>query len=67
MLSLECTVMKMYKFKTVTDWNLERFDETVEKLLNDGWVINGGISVTAPGTNSTIYAISLTKLIEKSA
>ena len=57
----------MYKFKTVTDWNLERFDETVEKLLNDGWVINGGISVTARSSEAMTYAICLTKLVEKSA
>ncbi len=36
-----------YEYRTVMDWDDEDFDTTCAEHLNNGWIAQGGVSVTA--------------------
>ena len=57
----------MIKFETVTHWKRNEFDATVTKYLNDGWKLEGGISVTVNLAGDVLYFIGMTKNISESA
>ncbi len=55
----------MIKFKTITRYDIEMFDREVNKYLNDGWELVGGVSVAINSSSRDYcYAISVTKEVE---
>ena len=57
----------MIKFETITHWKRNEFDATVTKYLNDGWKLEGGISVTVNLAGDVLYFVGMTKNISESA
>ena len=57
----------MIKFETVTHWKRNEFDVAVTKYLNDGWKLEGGISVTVNLAGDVLYFVGMTKNISESA
>lgn len=58
----------MIKFETVTHWKRNEFDVAVTKYLNDGWKLQGGISVTVnSASEDVLYFVGMTKNISESA
>ena len=57
----------MIKFETVTHWKRSEFDVMVTKYLNDGWKLEGGISVTVNLAGDVLYFVGMTKNISESA
>lgn len=52
----------MIKFKTITHYNRDMFDNEVNRHLNDGWKLEGGVSVTFNSSNRDyVYIIAVTK------
>jgi hypothetical protein len=58
---------EMIKFETVTHWKRNEFDAAVTKYLNDGWKLEGGISVTVNLAGDVLYFVGMTKNISESA
>ncbi len=55
----------MIKFKTITHYDRDEFDREVNKYLNDGWKLEGGVSVAInSASDNRLYAISVTKEVE---
>jgi len=55
----------MIKFKTITHFDRDAFDREVNKYLNDGWKLEGGVSVAINSASRDYeYAISVTKEVE---
>lgn len=49
------------QYLVLTGWKLTEFEQRIELYLNDGWKLQGGVSVTTSLANEITYAQALTK------
>lgn len=47
------------KYKIVKESSISKIESTVQSLLNEGWILQGGICVDATGTGFGIFAQAL--------
>jgi hypothetical protein len=56
------TERKMIKFKTIAYFDRDMFDRKVTEYLNDGWKLEGGVSMTFNSSSRNYeYVIAVTK------
>jgi hypothetical protein len=43
------------KYMIVTEWRQEVFEKVVQQFLDEGWILQGGVSITVNANTGTIY------------
>ena len=45
------------EYKVVKEWDLDMFEGVVQQLIDEGWTLQGGVSIAVNGQSNNAYYV----------